>query len=349
MNLADLQSFLSAQCQELGFSHYGFSKLEKPLSLSVYQNWLHQQKHGEMNYLERHLAIKEDHRRQYPRAVSAIVFAIPYFPHPEKITNFPLKKARVSLYAQGGDYHYWFIEKLKKVCAQLKLFYPENEFLALADSSPILERDLAYRAGLGWFGKNTCLIHPKQGSLFFLGEILTSMQLENQMATLPDFCGNCRRCIDICPTQAISEERDLDARQCISYLTIEAKSLPPKELRDKIGDWLFGCDLCQTVCPWNQKIFKGQLNIQKKNILKQDERNDLIDDLRWILNSSGKELARQLKGTALERAGHIGLKRNAIIVATNQKLVELIADIEKYHKNEKLGELIDWSLVRLRN
>ncbi|HWU43946.1 MAG TPA: tRNA epoxyqueuosine(34) reductase QueG [Bdellovibrio sp.] len=334
---------IESQSAELGFSHFGLAPLTKPLSFEFYQTWLQEGLHGEMKYLEEHAPIKEQPQIKWPRAKNALVFAIPYFPHPQPKNDFPLKQARLSLYAQGYDYHFWFRERMQTLCEALREHFPDEEFLSFTDSSPILERDLARRAGLGWVGKNTCLIHPKKGSLFFIGEIYTSLDLTpaTEFAPLPDFCGTCTRCIDICPTGALLEPRKLDARKCISYLTIESRDLPPPELEEKIGDWFFGCDLCQTVCPWNQKIFKSQLSVEPKLTLSESETAAVIEDMRYILTASGKKLERDFKGTPLARAGAFGLKRNALIITSNRRLLPLIEEVTALIGHPKLGPLAE--------
>ncbi|MGE5087230.1 MAG: tRNA epoxyqueuosine(34) reductase QueG [Bacillota bacterium] len=343
-----MTDILNPTLAELGFSHFGLSALEKPLSFDFYREWLNEGLHGDMKYLADHAPIKENPQSKWPRVQSALVFAIPYFPHPEPKHDFPLKEARVSLYAQGYDYHFWFKQRMQTLCDRLREKFPTEEFLAFTDSSPVLERDLAKRAGLGWVGKNTCIIHSKKGSLFFIGEILTSLKLVSEVAPLPDFCGTCTRCLDICPTGALVEPKKMDARKCISYLTIESRQIPDEDLREKIGDWFFGCDLCQTVCPWNQKVFKGQLTIEKNLNLSQEKENALEEELRYILASSGKKLTKDFLGTPLARAGSFGLKRNAIIVATNRKLKNLTPEIQALTDHDKLGELAKWSLARLQ-
>lgn len=347
MTLEELQNFLSEKSQALGFSHFGLSPLSRPLSFEVYQNWLNEGLHGKMEYLATHAPIKEKPQTKWPRAHSALVFAVPYYPHPMPPESFPLRASRVSLYAQGYDYHLWFKLKLQTLCDELKGLMPEEEFVPMTDSSPVLERDLAYRAGLGWVGKNTCVIHPKNGSLFFIGEIYTSLAVTSSTVPVHDFCGTCTRCIDICPTSAITEARKLDARKCISYLTIESRELPPVDLREKIGDWLFGCDLCQTVCPWNQKAFKNQLSIESLVTKSAPEEAALTEELRWILTSSGKHLEKSLLGTPLSRAGGFGLKRNALIVAANRRLTELSAEVAALTDHPKLGELAQWASQKL--
>lgn len=332
---------------EMGFSHFGLTPLTKPLSFEFYKQWLAEGLHGDMNYLAEHAPVKEAPQLKWPRAQSALVFAMPYFPHPEKNDNFPVKSLRTSLYAQGFDYHFWFKDRMVQLCQKLQQSMPQEEFLAFTDSSPILERDLAYRAQLGWVGKNTCLIHPKKGSLFFIGEIYTSLNFQTEFEPLPDFCGHCRKCLDICPTGALLEPKKMDAQKCISYLTIESRQVPPVELRQHIGDWFFGCDLCQTVCPWNQKIFKGQLSIEKKLPLTPQNEAHLEEDLRYILNASGKKISRDFVGTPLARAGSFGLKRNALIVIANRHLKNLQAEVTRYLEHEKLGELARWTLAQL--
>ncbi|MFS4459753.1 tRNA epoxyqueuosine(34) reductase QueG [Bdellovibrio sp. HCB2-146] len=347
MSIQGIRESIEQASQELGFSHFGWSPLQRPLSFEFYESWLQEGLHGDMKYLAEHAPTKAEPQIRWPRAQSALVFAIPYFPHPEPAATQKLSSARVSLYAQGMDYHFWFKERMTKLCSQLSEQFPGEEFLAFTDSSPILERDLARRAGLGWVGKNTCVIHPKKGSLFFIGEIYTSLQLTTDFEPLPDFCGTCTRCIDICPTGALLEPRKMDARKCISYLTIESRQLPEENLREAIGDWFFGCDLCQTVCPWNQKVFKGQLSIEKKTVLSEDQRTSLIKDMRYILTASGKQLSRDFLGTPLARAGSFGLKRNALIVSANQNLHELKVEIESLLEHEKLGELASWALSKI--
>ncbi len=347
MTPQEMKSLLDETLEELGFSHFGITALDKPLSFEFYQAWLQEGLHGDMTYLEEHAPIKEEPRRKWPRVQSALVFAIPYFPHPEKKIDFPLKQARISLYAQGMDYHFWFKDRMLQLCKRLSEILPDEEFLPFTDSSPVLERDLAKKAGLGWVGKNTCLIHPQKGSLFFIGEIYTSLNLKTEFDPIPNFCGVCTKCIDICPTGALLEPRKMDARKCISYLTIESRQVPPEDLRAKIGDWFFGCDLCQTTCPWNQKVFKGQLSVEKNRPLSSEDETSLIEDLRYILTSSGKKLSKDFMGTPLARAGSFGLKRNALIVVANRKLTVLEEEVRSLLEHEKLGELAGWTLKNM--
>ncbi len=344
----DLQDNLHEVLTKNGFEHFGWAALSPALSLAHYESWLAHGYNGEMTYLERHLPMKKDPEKwlmsrmpsKFGSANSAIAVAVPY-----KIGNRPesLKSLTIAKYARGEDYHIWLHNRLTTAVADLKKQFPNDEFLVATDSQPILERDLAYRAGLGWFGKNTCLIDQRRGSLFLLGEIVTTLRAPIAGVPHPDRCGNCRRCIDACPTQAIVAPRVIDARKCISYWTIESKSVPPPELREKFGAHFFGCDICQDVCPWNQKVITSMP--QERDVTEQtDDRANLIDELRWVLESSSSLLEKQLERTPLSRARGFGLKRNAMIVCANLKLTELRELISRYVTDSRLGELASWAL-----
>lgn len=342
-----LKEILERHQTQGGYSLFGATAFERPLSFEIYERWLAENHHGTMDYLERHREAKADPQSRFPRMQTALCFAFPYRPHPEP-REVPFRAARIASYALGGDYHLWLRERLEPVMADLRAAFPDDIFESHTDSSPIMERDLAVRAGLGWIGKNGCVIHPKQGSFFLIGEILTSLSLEGAaLEPLPDFCGQCRRCIEACPTGAILEDRRLDARRCISFLTIESRELPPAHLRDGIGDWLFGCDICQSVCPWNQKPFRPSAAEGQRQIGDETTREDLIADLKWILNSSGKTIEKSLHGTALGRAGGFGLKRNALIVAGNKGWSELRDTVLALRGHPRLGELAEWALQKI--
>ncbi|MEK6774045.1 MAG: tRNA epoxyqueuosine(34) reductase QueG [Bdellovibrionota bacterium] len=347
MSLSDCQNLLDQDVLELGFSHWGMQKLERPVSFEHYQAWLDKDYHGEMKYLEAHAQLKEYPTQLRKNAKSSFVFAFPYVNSIPGRDSFPLKKARVALYAQGFDYHFSLKEKLKQIIKKLQTNYPQEDFLPITDSFPVMERDLASRAGLGWFGKNTCLIHPKKGSLFLLCEIITSLDLKNTTEPLPDFCGTCTKCMEICPTQALESPRVLNATKCISYWTIESRKIPPVNLREKFGDWLFGCDLCQTVCPWNQKIYKNLLQTENFVPHKLEDDAQLENELIFLLTASGKKISQWSKGTPLSRAGSFGLRRNALIVVANKKIKSLKVYVENLTQDEKLSELALWTLSRL--
>lgn len=335
----EIQDSIIMILEQLSCKRYGFAKLTKPLSMSYYSNWVDSGFAGTMEYLKTHESQKSNPQELMPLAQSAIVVAVDYIPHPEPMDfDFSLPVAR---YAQGSDYHFWLKDRLEKIILKLKSLYPNEVFRAFSDSAPVLERDLAHRAGLGWVGKNTCLIDQRHGSFFLIGEIYTSLNLAQTLDTPQDRCGTCTRCIDACPTQALIEPRKLDARRCISYLTIEAKHTPSVDLRNKIGANYFGCDICQDVCPWNQKAFGIELKKPKAS------QEDIIKDLKFILSSSNRQIESKFNGTPLMRAPGWGHKRNALVLIANLKLQSLRDDVQKLCSNPRLAELATWTLETL--
>ncbi len=340
----DFVSHLTASAERFSFSHWGFTTLGTPLSLDLYRGWLKAGNHASMDYLERHLPMKENPQLLMPKARSAIVVAKNYSPHPYPLENSSFQP-RTALYASGIDYHFEFRRELEELAQALKAKYPEEEFLCFTDSAPVMERDLGVQAGLGWIGKNTCLIHPKKGSLFFLGEIFTSLICSDSPTQLPDFCGTCDRCITACPTQAITSPRVLDAGKCISYWTIEAREAAPEPLREKFGDWFFGCDICQTVCPWNEKLY-GKEPMATLSQTPVSAHEDLARDLRWILTSSNKALSKSFAKQPYLRARPQGLKRNALYVIGNLRIVSLRDCVEIATADESLREVAEWALQK---
>lgn len=310
-------------------------------TLEAYSEWLDKGYHGEMDYLARHLALKKDASLLLEGIQSLILVTKSYVPADEPHGVLP--GLRLAAYARGRDYHDAFGEELKLMAAGLGESFPDARFRTGTDSLPILERDLARQAGLGWVGKNTCLIHPKQGSMFFIGVILSTLPISVEAAELPDFCGTCTRCLDICPTQAFEAPRVLNATKCISYWTIESKEVAPVELSSRFGDWFFGCDLCQTVCPWNQKPLRGEsvLSVEPLRTFTEQPRfrNLEISELRWILTADDVELRATLKTTPLARAKPFGLRRNALVVIENAGYAELADAVSNWTSDQKLGEL----------
>lgn len=343
----DNDSTLQPLVEKHGFAWWGVARLERPHTFEIYKDWVESGQHGEMEYLSLHLPQKQNPQLLLPDARTAIVVAVNYLPHPApQPKEWPFEELKVARYARGQDYHHWLKTRLDGLAQDLGMRYPGEVFLAMTDSRPVLERDLGQRAGLGWFGKNTCLIHPKRGSFFLIGEIYTSMDLVASATAQSDHCGSCRRCLDACPTQALTAPHQLDARLCISYWTIEARGVPPVELRPKLGDWFFGCDICQEVCPWNQKVFREELRSNPKPEAEKRERTVL--ELQMVFESSNKKLGRMFEGSALSRAGGRGLKRNAVLVAARLGLVELAPTIAKLKQTSpELEELCLWALTCL--
>ncbi len=237
--------------------------------------------------------------------------------HSERSEESP--RGRLASYAWGEDYHDLLPERLQALVAYLEAQaghpVPNRWY---TDTGPILERDLAQRAGLGWIGKNTCLIQPRYGSYFLLAEILLGLELESDPPFLPDYCGSCTRCLEACPTACILPDRTIDARRCISYLTIELKGSIPEELRSQIGGWVFGCDVCQEVCPWNRRFADPAGDMERQAVQAfaprpQAPRPNLIEELAL----TPQEFGRKYKGSPLKRAKRRGYLRNVAIALGN--------------------------------
>jgi epoxyqueuosine reductase len=250
-----LTEYIKKQARHLGFQLVGVTTPNPPPHLDIYESWLAEHHHGEMGYLaaERARQRRGDPRLILPECRSILVLGIRYSPSPP--APFTWGEGSIASYAWGEDYHNVLPPRLKALVTsieqQIGTAVPNRWY---TDTGPILERELAQRSGLGWIGKNTCLINPKQGSYFLLAEILLGVELEPDPSFHVDHCGSCTRCIDACPTGCILPNRTMDARRCISYLTIELKGAIPIDLRSQLGTWVFGCDICQQVCPWNQRF-----------------------------------------------------------------------------------------------
>ncbi len=234
---------------ELGFSTCGIARAEKlDDEARKLEEWLRRDYHGQMSYMANHFDLRIDPTKLVPGAKTVICLSYNYYPTSDECEDGP----KVARYAYGRDYHKVIKRKLKTFWSRLQGTYGEIDGRYFVDSGPVMERVWAERAGLGWRGKNTLLIHPKQGSYYFLAVIISDLDASPD-DPIRDHCGTCRRCIDACPTGAFSDDGYiLDASKCISYLTIELKSEIPDEFRGKMEDWVFGCDICQEVCPWNR-------------------------------------------------------------------------------------------------
>lgn len=333
--------------ESLGFDQLLWIPLETPQRLPFYDEWLSRGWAGDMEYLHRHRPTKASPDRLLPEARSVLVATKSYVPAPRP--HGKLEGLRMAAYAKSEDYHDWFKAGLSEAAHRLTLEFPGHHFRPSTDSDPLLERDHAVQAGAGWWAKNTCVIHPKKGSFFFLGEILSTVTVGLAPAPLPDFCGRCTACIDICPTGAIEKPRELNATKCISYWTIESKSLPPLDLREKFGDWFFGCDLCQSVCPWNQKPFRGETVLDASVVreMSGEGRESTVRDLRFILTATDRELRDFLRDSALSRAKPRGLRRNALIVIANTQLSELRREVERHLNDDFLKELAEEALRKI--
>ncbi len=304
-----IESLIKAQAYGLGFDLVGIAKLGPAETARAFDEWLEHGHAGEMDYMPRTAEKRRDSRLPFPSAKSAIVVGLDY--------GGREPSGPVARYARGDDYHDVLVERLSLLHARVdEIVGVGVAGKAYVDTGPILERDLARLAGLGWFGKNTMLINPKRGSFFFLGELFLDLELEPDAPFASDHCGTCRRCIDACPTGAIVRERVLDSNRCISYLTIELKGDIPIEQRDAIGEMVYGCDVCQEVCPWNER-FSATLREDAFRIREALAGRDPGSLARELLSMSDDDFRRGFKGSPMKRAKLRGLKRNAAVVLGN--------------------------------
>ena len=308
---------VKARARELGFELVGVTTPEPPAHLEVYEDWLSAGRHGEMGYLETERARQRraDPHQILPECRSILVLGSRYpAPHTAETQEEERRlTGRVASYAWGKDYHEVFKGRLKEIVdfiqARVGAEVPNRWY---TDTGPILERELAQRAGLGWIGKNTCLINPQEGSYFLLAEILLDLDLEPDPPFLADRCGSCTRCLEACPTQCILPNRTLDARRCISYLTIELKGAIPEDLRPQMGDWVFGCDICQMVCPWNARFATPEGDPAFAPRPGHPE-PDLIEEL----SLSPEAFNSKFKGSPVKRPKRRGYGRNVAIALGN--------------------------------
>jgi len=300
---------LEAQAYGLGFDLVGVAPLGPVGTAPAFDRWLAQGYAGEMHYLGRGAEKRADARRPVPGTTTAIVVALDY--------GGREPDGPVARYARGDDYHDVMLARLRRLHAWLdEQAGAPVAGKAYVDTGPLLERDLARRAGLGWFGKNTMLIHPRRGSFFFLGAVLVAADVEASAPFEEDRCGSCTRCLDACPTGALVGPRELDATRCISYLTIELKEAIPEPLRARMGELLYGCDVCQTCCPFNIK-FAQELKepaFAPREVLAGKDARQLARDL---LGMTQEEFSAAFKGSPMKRAKLRGLKRNAAVVLGN--------------------------------
>ncbi len=323
--LVPLLEDLQAEADSLGFFLLGTTNLAPLEHFSSYQDWLARGLHADMNYLARPDAVEKRAQPQgiLPEARNLITLGIPYpaaFSAPEKPgPSF----GRVAAYAWGEDYHLVIPPLLEKLIATLEKKVGHTiTWRGYTDSGPILEREMAHRAGLGWFGKNSCLIHPLRGSFFLLAEIFIDIDLPTSQTLVTDHCGTCRRCIEACPAGCILPDRTVDARRCISYHTIENRTGIPPEIQPLLGDWVFGCDVCQMVCPWNLRFAR---NIQTSPLSVRLE-NAWVDLATEILMTPD-EFKQRYATRPLSRPKYAGWLRNCLVAAGNSASDELIAPL----------------------
>jgi len=300
-NTAKYTRLIKDKAKELGFFYTGVSKADFLEEESrQLEDWLKQGGHGEMTYMENHFDKRLDPRLLVDGAKSVVSLLLNYYPeNSEQVEGAP----KISKYAYGEDYHFVIKDKLKTLFQFITDEIGEVGGRVFVDSAPVMDKAWAKRSGLGWLGKNTNIIHPKHGSFFFIAELIIDLELEED-GPIKDYCGTCTKCIDACPTDAIVAPYKVDGSKCISYLTIELKDQIPTEFKGKMDNWMFGCDVCQDVCPWNR--FSKPHNQEKFNPHEQLLRMSKSD---W--EDISEELFREVfRKSAVKRTKYDGLKRN---------------------------------------
>jgi epoxyqueuosine reductase len=383
MDAADKTRWICAQASAAGFDLCGVAPLTGLDDLKYLRGWLDRGHAGEMKYLH-------DPRRADPKLVmegarGLIVVGLNYnsaAPYSTEVAALAAgagsaaPRGWISRYAWGDDYHETLWEKLNALVTAMRAQWSEPAFeaRAYADTGPILERVAAKYAGLGWLAKNTCLINQEVGSWLFLGVIITTLELEPSLepeqAPAPDRCGSCTLCLDACPTQAFTAPYVLDARRCISYLTIELRGAIPEELRPAMGNAVIGCDICQDVCPWNRKAAVTALGaFQPRKVVAGFEVADeaapqsstatlFAPELEWLASLSQEEFSTVFRHSAVKRAKWRGLVRNACVALGNSKvpaesaahgrIVALLSALA-HSPDELIAEHASWALARIKN
>lgn len=328
----DTESRIKAKCLDLGFSSARIARVEDAAHARAYRDWLEQVHHGEMAYMERDPERRTNPASVLPGALSAVVVAMPQPVGPP---------GPISRYARSEDYHNAIWERLNALLDFVMTLFPSATGRGCVDTAPILERDLAAACGLGWIGKNTCLITPGVGSFYFVGELLLDVELEPD-PPIGQHCGSCRRCLDACPTGAFIGPYELDARRCISYLTIELKGPIPEDLRPLIGNLVFGCDICQDICPHN-KWAPSPSPLQARHDL---DAPDLVE----FLSLDDRGFRERFRGTPIMRAKRRGFLRNVCVALGNLGDDRAIPALERALSDPEplVREHAAWALQRIR-
>ncbi len=346
---------------ELGFQQIGITDTDLAKDEKYLLKWLDQAMHGEMDYMKRHGNKRTHPAELIPGTIRIISTRMDYMPDGgedlETILNNP-QQAYISRYATGRDYHKIIRSRLQKLAEKISKVTGEFGYRAFTDSAPVLEKAVARNSGLGWIGKHTNLINPNTGSWFFLGEIYTDLPLPVDKPFVTDHCGSCTACIDICPTQAIVGHYQVDARRCISYLTIELRGSIPEEFRKDIGNRIYGCDDCQLVCPWNK--FTHHTTEQDFTIRNSLDSSTLIDLFNW----SEEEFLKKTEGSAIRRIAYEAWLRNIAVALGNllsnlaeskpvgnnsnqlisHKEIIQVLEEKKSHPSEMVREHVEWAL-----
>jgi epoxyqueuosine reductase len=360
MESMSIEDGIKAQAQKLGFELVGIAAATDAESYATYHEWIQQGYAGEMRYLERYDAARQHPKSVFTQVRSLVVVGMNYKPaeadrerdkhlagREGAETNgtpvTPPVTGKVARYAFGVDYHELMWRRLDQLLAWIQIQLPGSQGRGVVDTAPLLERDFARRAGLGWFGKNTMVINKHLGSYFFLGALLLDIELRPDPPHTAQHCGTCTACLDACPTDAFIAPGSLDSRRCISYLTIELRGPIPNELREPMDDWVFGCDVCQEVCPWNRKSPAATL-VELRSVLPTGAAN-LVE----LLEMSEDEFRRRFRHTALWRPRWNGVRRNAAIALGNLGDPAATPALERAARDpdEVVRDAATWALGRL--
>lgn len=337
-----LEASLKLRAQELGFELVGIAAATPADSFEHLRAWLDQGFAGEMHYMHRHIEAREHPSSILLEVRSVVMVGMNYNPKADDLP--PAKLGKVARYAQGMDYHDVLRARLNQLLEWVQTQVADCKGRGVVDTAPLLERDFARRAGLGWFGKNTMLLNKRLGSFFFLGALLLDLELRHDAPHETHHCGTCTACLDACPTQAFVGPGVLDSRRCISYLTIELRSTIPVELREELDGWVFGCDVCQEVCPWNRKAPAG-----REPALQPRPDLEAID-LEGLLSLSEEQFRQRFRGTALMRTKRRGLLRNAALILGNRGDPAALPALERALQDAEplVREAAQWAIERIR-
>lgn len=333
--------------ERLGFQQVGITDIDLNRYEKRYLDWIAKGLHGQMHYLEKHGTKRTRPAELLPQTLRIISVRIDYLPPDTSIATVlkNKRKAYISRYALGRDYHKLIRQRLLKLTQKIQSAANDYSpgYRVFCDSAPVLEKPIAEKAGLGWIGKHTNLINAKAGSWFFLGEIYTNIPLNCDLPQTKSHCGSCTACIDICPTKAIIAPYQLDARRCISYLTIELRDAIPVELRGLIGNRIYGCDDCQLVCPWNKFAkFTAEKDFHPRHHL---HTVDLLEVFAW----SEEIFLQKTEGSAIRRIGYAAWLRNIAVALGNAPFDEKIVQALKQrltYSPDLVREHVEWALLR---
>ncbi|MGD0073015.1 MAG: tRNA epoxyqueuosine(34) reductase QueG [Candidatus Binataceae bacterium] len=329
---------IDAAARAQGFVLVGFARLRELPRESFYRGWLADGRSGEMDYLAREPERRFDPRCLDPTLRSVVSLGYPYAAPPVAEIDWQRElRGRIASYALGEDYHRYVRDKARAVAAALCDARPGCVTRVYVDTGPVFEREWVREAGVGWFGKNTNILNRERGSYVFLAEIFTDAELDANVEPYGDYCGTCRRCLDLCPTQALADGYLIEPRLCISYLTIELRGPIPVELRPKLGNWIFGCDICQEVCPWNGAATGFA-----------DDR--LAPRLPELINLDEEGFRRRFRASAIKRTKRRGLLRNVAVAlgnSANREAVPPLSAALEIEPEPLIRAHVAWALGRL--